>query len=138
MTITEEYLRKILPNLALVEGGEVREKPMNGKIAYEFPCPFCAHLQCKDKHRRKRVGILLPHKDSFTYTFYCHRHGAEECQSSRSFPNFLAMYNPTLFRQYQQERYHAGTTGKGHNCSTPKSIKEIKNHETNFHNNNTK
>jgi|TARA_R100001443_G_scaffold7644_2_gene16986 hypothetical protein len=122
MTITEKYIQMILPYLAIAEGSEVREKRIKGLIAYEFPCPFCSYLQTKDRHKRKRCSMLLPHKESFTYTFNCLRKGSNECESPRSFPNFLSMHNPSLFKQYQMERFHAGTTGKGHNCSTPKFI----------------
>ena len=122
MTITEKYLKKILPYLAIAEGAEVRSKTIKGLNAYEFPCPFCSAIQTKERKRKKRCAMLIPHKESFTYTFNCLRKGSIDCESPRSFPNFLSMHNPSLFKQYQMERFHAGTTGKGHNCSTPKFI----------------
>ena len=120
LTITEKYLHQVLPYLAIAEGGEVTTKTIKGLTAYEFPCPFCGYLQEKDRNKRKRCAMLIPHKESFGYTFNCLRKRSEECRSSRSFPNFLAMFNPKLFDQYQIERFHAGTTGKGHNIASPK------------------
>jgi len=120
MTITEKYIKKILPLLTLSNDSEVSTKLIDGLIAYEFACPFCGYLQSKERHKRKKVAILLPHKESYGYTFFCHRKRSEECRSSRSFPNFLAMFNQSLFNKYQKERFHAGTVGKGHNIASPK------------------
>jgi len=126
MTITEKYLQKILPTLAVTEDQRVDKKIVNGLMGYSFPCLFC-QFQCEtDSARNKRVSYLLPHKENFSWTFYCHRHKTPECQTSRSFSNFLAMYNPSLFKKYQMERYHSGTTGKGHNTADPKVVKKAK------------
>jgi len=126
MTITEKYLQMILPTLAVTENQRVDKKMVNGLWGYSFPCPFC-QFQCEtDSARNKRVAYLLPHKESFSWTFYCHRHKTPECQTSRSFSNFLAMYNPSLFKKYQMEKYHSGTTGKGHNTADPKVVKKAK------------
>tara|TARA_Y100001978_G_C23361753_1_gene276841 strand:+ start:78 stop:458 length:381 start_codon:yes stop_codon:yes gene_type:complete len=126
MTITEKYLDMILPTLAVTSEQRVVRKVIKGLHGYAFPCPFCQFMCEKDSSRNKRCAYLIPHKESFSYTFMCHRHKTPECQTSRSFSNFLAMYNPDLYKKYQMERFHAGTTGKGHNLKNPKFNKKEK------------
>jgi hypothetical protein len=126
MTITEKYLEMILPTLAVNKDQRVEPKIIKGLRGYAFPCPFCQFRCDKESSRNRRVAYLIPHAESYSWTFYCHRHKTDECQTSRSFPNFLAMYNPELYRQYQMERYHSGTTGKGHNIKNPKFNKKEK------------
>ena len=126
MTITEKYLQMILPTLAVNNNQRVEKTLVKGLHGYAFPCPFCQFRCDKESSRNRRVAYLLPHKESFSWTFYCHRHGTPECQTSRSFSNFLAMYNPDLYKQYQMEKYHSGTTGKGHNTANPKLFKKAK------------
>ena len=115
MTITEKYIQKILPYLAGAEGGTVQPKSFKGLQGHEFPCPFCSVLQKRDSKKRNRCAALMPHPESFSYTFHCCRKHSADCMNSLSFPNFLNRYNPALFRQYHLEREHSGTTGKGHN-----------------------
>jgi len=105
-TLNEKYLRKVLPYLHGLDGGECKEKIFrNGLKGYEFPCPFCSDYQSKPKHKRKRVAYLLPHKESFSWTFFCHRKQSNECfGDGKSFHNFLMMINPTLFKQYLKEK----------------------------------
>ena len=115
MTITEKYIQKILPYLAGAEGGIVQPKSFKGLQGHEFPCPFCSVMQRKESKKRNRCAALMPHPESFSYTFHCCRKHSADCMDSLSFPNFLNRYNPALFRQYHLEREHNGTTGKGHN-----------------------
>lgn len=115
MTITERYVEKILPSLSGVNGGEVHPKTFKGLQGYEFPCPFCSLLQKKDYKKRSRCAALIPHPESFSFTFHCCRKHSADCMRSLSFPNFLKTYDPVLFQQYHLEREQNGTTGKGHN-----------------------
>jgi hypothetical protein len=117
MTINEKYLHMLLPCLAAaVEGGKVTHHHKDGK--YTFPCPFCTMHTKKDYKKRQQCAALLPHKDSFGYTFHCCRGKSSQCSNSMSFPNFLKTYNPPLYKRYHLEREVAGTTGKGHNIGS--------------------
>jgi len=115
MTITEKYLQKILPYLAIAEGAEVRSKTIKGLNAYEFPCPFCCYKHKKEWKRKKRVGMFFYEKNTFSYRFNCLR-----CGEKMLFPEFLQKFDSRLFNKYQMERFHAGTTGKGHTLEHPK------------------
>ena len=115
MALTEQYLQRLLPSLSGPDGGVVKTKSFKGLSGYEFPCPFCSSKQNRDSKKRERCAALMPHPQSFSYTFHCCRKGSPECLQSLSFPNFLSAYNPALFRQYHLQREHNGTTGKGHN-----------------------
>ena len=115
MTITERYLQGILPFLAGAEGGKICQKDFQGLQGYVFPCPFCSVHQKRDFKKRERCASLMPHQQSFSYTFNCCRKHSPECSQPLSFPSFLKHYNPSLFRKYHLEREQYGTTGKGHN-----------------------
>ena len=117
MTITEQYLHQILPCLAGAEGGTVQPKNFKGLQGFAFPCPFCSPLQKRDSKKRERCAALMPHSQSFSYTFHCCRKQSRECSNSLSFPNFLKSYNPSLYRKYHLDRERNGTTGKGHNLN---------------------
>ena len=111
MTITNRYLQEILPCVAAIGGGEVREK----KGGYETPCPFCCLLQDKERKRKKRVGMFFPDDKKYSYRFNCVR-----CKESMDFDKFLMKFDSGLFNKYQMERFHAGTTGQGHTLANPK------------------
>jgi hypothetical protein len=109
MTINEKYIEAILPFLSGTDGGTVTDKFFNGRRGYEFPCPFCSVNQKKEYKKRSRCAALLPHPESFSYTFHCCRKQSEDCASAMSFPNFLKRYNPDLYRKYNLERERNGT-----------------------------
>ena len=111
MTITDRYLQEILPCVAAIGGGEIREK----KGGYETPCPFCCLLQDKERKRKKRVGMFFYESTTFSYRYNCLR-----CGQKMLFPEFLEKFDSGLFNKYQMERFHAGTTGKGHTLEHPK------------------
>jgi len=115
MTITERYLKNILSSLSGVHGGMVLAKMFKGRKGYEFPCPFCSSMQKKEYKKRSRCAALIPHPESFSYTFNCCRKHSGDCMRAMSFPNFLRSYDPVLFKKYHLEREQNGTTGKGHN-----------------------
>ena len=48
--------------------------------------------------------------------------GSTVCFSPPEFPGFLEQLNPGLFREYQWERFHAGTTGGRWNCPHPPEV----------------
>ena len=106
MTITEKYIKKIIPYLCAGENEEVETVLVNGLYSYKFPCPFCSVFVNTPELRNRNIASLVPIKDSFDYKFICKRSWSSECRSrhgGRSFYNFLAMYNPALFRQYEKE-----------------------------------
>ena len=105
-TLNEKYLYKVLPYLNGADGGSCKTKTFsNGLQGYEFPCPFCSVNQSKLTKKKKGVAYLLPHKESFSWTFYCHRKQSSECNcGGKNFPQFLAMINQSLFQQYLKEK----------------------------------
>jgi hypothetical protein len=42
--------------------------------------------------------------------------------NSKNFSNFISALNPALGEAYKRDRWHSGTTGKGHNCRVPESV----------------
>ena len=100
MTITEKYIQLILPYL----DDEIETELINGLTAYKFSCPFCSYFVNSPECRNRQLASLVPIEGSYDYKFICMRSGSPECRriyGGRSFGNFLAMYNPDLFRQYQ-------------------------------------
>ena len=51
--------------------------------------------------------------------------GAYDCKFSMQFPKFLERTNPVLFREYQIERFHAGTAGGRWNCPDPPGVEKF-------------
>ena len=39
-----------------------------------------------------------------------------------NFSNLIRTLNPALGEAYRRERWHSGTTGKGHNCRAPQRL----------------
>ena len=120
MTITNKYLQEILPCIAALGGGEYKVTPMYGQIGYEVPCPFCGRYQDKERKRRKKVGTFIPCKSSSYFKYKCKRGASSECSGIMEFHEFLEKFDSGLFNKYQMERFHAGTTGKGHTLEHPK------------------
>jgi hypothetical protein len=90
-----------------VEGAEYKAKDNK----WIFCCPLCspyAKSKAKAKHKK---GTLLWNAERSRWVFCCHR-----CGISTTFYRFLMLVNPQLGRQYQRDRWHAGTTGKGSDC----------------------
>ena len=111
MTITEKYIAKILPYL----DEKVDTKLINGLKSYEFACPWCSYYINSPKYRNRKCASLVPIQGSYDYKFICMRSGTPECRrikGGRSFHNFLAMYNPALFREYKKDLEELKTLGK--------------------------
>ena len=105
MTITEKYIQLILPYLSGPEDGVVETfTTEQGLIGYKFPCPLCSCFVRTDELRVRQLASLTPYKDSYDYLFKCRRSFSKECRGgAKTFHNFLAIYNPSLFRQYKKE-----------------------------------
>ena len=102
MTITEKYIAKILPYL----DEKVDTKLINGLKSYEFACPWCSYYINSPKYRNRKCASLVPIQGSYDYKFICMRSSSNECRriyGGRSFHNFLAMYNPEIFKKYQRD-----------------------------------
>ena len=106
MTITEKYIKKIIPYLCAGENEEVETVLVNGLYSYKFACPWCSMFVNNPEYRAKKCASLVPIQGSYDYKFICMRSGSQECRrkhGGRSFYNFLAMYNPSLFIKYRDE-----------------------------------
>ena len=115
MTITNRYLQEVIPSIVALGGSEACYKPLKG--GYEVPCPFCCtKYKIGAFKRRKRVGIFLYNNYEHSYHFTCMRCG----KYKMPFPAFLKEFDSNLFNKYHMERFHAGTTGKGHTLEHPK------------------
>ena len=87
-----------------------------GKPRYVFKCPF----ECMEKNGQPLFCSLSWNSASSCYVLECSNEEASKCVISLlEFPEFLKRLNSEIFRQYQWERFHEGTTGDGWNCSHP-------------------
>jgi hypothetical protein len=90
-----------------LEGVEER----NGKI--KFFCPFCQSVRKQGKFTAKKGAMFwIPQWNA--WRFNCLR-----CLDSTSMYKYLMQLNPEMARKYQLDRYHSGTTCKGHDCPSP-------------------
>ena len=125
MEIAEESLidtkyRKLFEEFSFVR---IDGETISGKPRYVFNCPF----GCKEKNGQPLCCSLLWNSSSSCYVLECSNEEANSCVISLvEFPEFLRRLNPRIFRQYQWERFHEGTTGDGWNCSHPSEVQEIK------------
>ena len=90
-------------------------------LKYEFPCPFCSAGR-KGSKKKARCSALFWVENRGCFRFQCFNAGSGDCKASMEFPMFLERLNSALFRQYQWERYHSGTTGGRWNCAHPPEI----------------
>jgi hypothetical protein len=94
---------------------EVRQ-PVNARVMlYEFACPFCSAHR-KGSKKKSRCSALFWVENRGCFKFQCFNAGSYECKYPMEFPKFLERLNPGLFREYQWERFHAGTTGGRWHC----------------------
>jgi hypothetical protein len=94
----------------------------NGARKWQFICPFCASLSSKDYKKKQKKGSLLWDSRQHSWIFSCAKHKSAECMSTKNFVNLITALNPALGEAYRRERWHSGTTGKGHNCGFPQYI----------------
>ena len=81
------------------------------------PCPFCSLGRKTESKRNEKVCALIWVDDWNTWTFTCRRMACPH--PKLSFPRLIEALNPQMYKKYQQERYHAGTTGWQTNCPNP-------------------
>ena len=107
MSVTEKYLQIVLKYyIAQYPNQEYERKLIKGLWGYSMPCPFCSLMCDSEFGMNRKVAYFVPQKDSFNWYFNCNRSRSPECRRSSSFPNFLAMLNPDLFRKYQKEAFN--------------------------------
>jgi len=94
----------------------------NGSPKWQIICPFCASITSKQYKKKHRKAALLWNSTQNSWLFSCARKKSAECSSVMNFSNLISALNPALGEAYRQERYHSGTTGKGHNCRAPQGI----------------
>jgi hypothetical protein len=90
------------------------------------PCPFCSHTRKTPAKQRSKCSALIWIPTENSWKFTC-RNGrsSDPCGHAMSFVTLLKNLNPALGRQYVQDRYSAGTTGKGTNCPNPEFLKRF-------------
>ena len=94
----------------------------NGAKKWEFVCPFCGPLGRTEGKRRHLKGSLLWNIERNSWVFSCAKNGSMGCMNNKTFGNLISALNPALGEAYKKDRWHSGTTGKGHNCGAPKGI----------------
>ena len=119
----DERYRLTLINYYLERVQEGMDGRANRKWA--FICPFCAPLQRTDSKKQERKGVLLWNAKQNSWVFSCAKGGSVECMSGKTLSNFISALNPELGEAYKRDRWHSGTTGKGHNIGAPRSITGI-------------
>lgn len=82
-----------------------------------FSCPLCSPFARTEAKRREKKGAILWNAVQNSWLFNC-----KKCTDSTTFFRFLEKINPEIARKYQRDRWHSGTTGRGHNCGAPKRI----------------
>ena len=102
----------------------VKEGPVaGGGSKWIFCCPFCSSLGRTESKRNERKGALLWNAVQNSWVFYCARKGSVECSGGgKILERFLSALDDALAEQYRRDRWHSGTTGKGHNCRAPEGL----------------
>jgi hypothetical protein len=94
----------------------------NGDKKWVFICPFCGPLGRTEGKKKHLKGELLWSAQRHSWVFSCAKKGSVGCMNNKTFGNLISALNPALGEAYKKDRWHSGTTGKGHNCGAPKSI----------------
>jgi hypothetical protein len=107
--IDERYRLLVLEHQ--VEGAEYKAKDNK----WIFCCPLCSPFAKNKAKSKEKKGTLLWNTGRSRWVFCCHK-----CGISTTFYRFLMLVNQPMGRQYQRDRWHSGTTGKGFDCPDPK------------------
>jgi hypothetical protein len=87
-----------------------------------FVCPFCGPLGSTASKKKHRKAALLWNAPQHSWVFSCAKKGSVVCTIGKSFGNFISALNPALGEAYKRDRWHSGTTGKGHNCGAHRGV----------------
>ena len=100
-----------------------QEAPFYGVARkWQFVCPFCGPLGRTEGKKKHRKAALLWNATQNSWVFSCAKRGQVECMNGKTLGNFISALNPALGEAYKRDRWHSGTTGKGHNCGVPQNI----------------
>ena len=69
-----------------------------------------------------RKGAPIWNDPQNSWVFSCAKKGRVECMNGKTLGNLISALNPALGEAYRRERWHSGTTGKGHNCRAPQGV----------------
>ena len=94
----------------------------NGNPKWQFICPFCGTISSKEYKKKHRRAALLWNTTQNSWLFNCKKKRSAQCDSVMNFSNLISALNPDLGEAYRRERWHSGTTGKGHNCKAPERL----------------
>jgi len=86
-----------------------------GDSKWQFVCPFCGPLGRTEGKKRHRKAALLWNAMQHSWVFYCVNKGRLECMVGKTFSNLISALNPALGEAFKLDRWHSGTTDKGHN-----------------------
>jgi len=117
--IDEKY-RLLLLEHYLENAQEVMGSGGNNK--WQFVCPFCGPLGRTEGKKKHRKAALLWNAKQHSWVFCCSKKGGVECMGGKTFSNLISALNPALGEAYKRDRWHSGTTGKGHNCSASQRL----------------
>ena len=118
----DERYRLLLLNRYLKN---IKEVPVaTGGSKWIFCCPFCSSMGRTEAKRNERKGALLWNDLQNSWVFFCARQGSSECfGGGKTLEKVLSALNPALGESYKRDRWHSGTTGKGHNCGAPGGLR---------------
>ena len=88
------------------------------------PCPLCSSARKSESKRNEKVAALLWNETQRSWVFTCRRKAC--LHRTLSFPKLIERLDAQLFLVYQQERFHAGSTGFQTNCPHPAAITALK------------
>lgn len=89
-----------------------------------FVCPFCGPLGSTTSKKKHRKAALLWNATQHSWVFSCAKKGSVVCTRGMNLGNLISALNPALGEAYKRDRWHSGTTGKGHNCGAPKGFNQ--------------
>lgn len=96
-----------------------------GSRKWQFVCPFCGSQGRTEAKKQHRKAALLWNATQHSWVFSCAKKGSVACMSGKTLGNLLSALNLALGEVYRRERWHSGTTGKGHNCRAPERVAGI-------------
>ena len=102
--------------------GAIEVPYYHGSKKWRFICPFCGPYGRTEAKKRQKTAALLWNPVQHSWVFSCAKKGRVECMNGKTLGNLISALNPALGEAYRRERWHSGTTGKGHNCRAPQGV----------------
>ena len=127
-SVIDEYYRLLLFSFYLYN---VKEITCYGSVnKFIFTCPHCG-VKGMLPNKKTQKAVLLWNKIQNSWVFSCAKKGSPECSKSKTMYNLIRSINTDLGEAYRGDRWHSGTTGRGHICSHPEFITAINNFKKN-------